>query len=103
MPEDLPTTYVLVDRAALRHNVGKVLDLLGGRARLCAVVKANAYGHGLVGTSRIFAELDCEALGVATVAEGIEVRRAGLETRILIFHPPAVRELPAAVQPPGPL
>jgi len=98
MPEDLPTTYALVDRSALRHNVAQVQARLGGRARLCAVVKGNAYGHGLLETSRLFAELNCDALGVATVEEGLALRRHGLETRILVFHPLATGDIPEALR-----
>jgi alanine racemase len=50
-----------------------------------AVVKANAYGHGLVPCSKTLLEAGASALGVACVEEGIELRRAGIEAPILVF------------------
>ncbi|MBM3475236.1 MAG: alanine racemase [Armatimonadetes bacterium] len=93
-----PTTYVRVNRAALRRNLQAVKGALDPTTRLCAVVKANAYGHGLVPTARLFAEQGCDVLGVAAVEEGLELRRAGLETPILVFHPPTDDEVSVAAQ-----
>jgi len=47
-----PATYVRVNLDALRHNVRLVQAALQPSSRLLAVVKANAYGHGLVPTAR---------------------------------------------------
>ncbi|HJN14695.1 MAG TPA: alanine racemase [Armatimonadota bacterium] len=98
MRDDLPTTYAQVDQSALRHNARAVLDHLDGRASLCAVVKANAYGHGLLQTSRLFAEAGAEALGVADIDEAIAIRQSGLETRIMLFHPLAEADIPDALE-----
>jgi len=98
MAEHLPTTYVRVNRTALRRNLQVVVGALSSGTRLCAVVKANAYGHGLVPTARLFAEQGCDMLGVAAVEEGLQLRRAGLETPILVFHPPTDAEMSAAAE-----
>jgi len=94
----LPTTYVRVDLSALRHNFEEVAGFLAGRARLMAVVKANAYGHGLVDVGRFFAGLGCAALGVASVAEGLELRQGGVATPITVFQPALGEELAAAAE-----
>jgi alanine racemase len=98
MTERLPTTYVRVSRAALRRNLQAVRGALQPATRLCAVVKANAYGHGLVPSARLFVEQGCDMLGVAAVEEGLELRRGGLETPILVFHPPTDDEMSVAAQ-----
>ncbi len=91
-------TYVRIDQSALLHNFQQVAGYLGGRAKLCAVVKANGYGHGLVEAARLFAKLGCDALGVAAVEEGVRLRQAGVETPVLVFQPALVDELPAAFE-----
>jgi len=98
MQPELPTTYVRVDRSALKANYGQVRRVLEQRTLLCAVVKANAYGHGLVPTARLFAECSCDMLGVASPDEGVELRKGGLETPILVFHPPTREEAQAAAE-----
>ncbi|MEM1023909.1 MAG: alanine racemase [Myxococcota bacterium] len=76
-------TSAHVDVDALHHNV----ELIGrhtGRP-IMAIVKANAYGHGLVPTSRIFVEAGVAQLGVAFLEEGLALRKAGLGCPILVL------------------
>ncbi len=86
-----PTTYVAVDPEALRHNVQQVLSVLKPGTRLMAVVKSNAYGHGLLGAARVLLEAGARWLGVSSIPEGVKLREAGIEAPILIFMP-ALRE-----------
>lgn len=72
-----------VDTAALQHNL-RVARRLAPRARVMAVIKANAYGHGLVGTAR--ALRDADALAVARIEEAVALREAGLEQRIVLLE-----------------
>jgi alanine racemase len=72
-----------VDTAALQHNL-RVARRLAPRARVMAVIKANAYGHGLVGTARALKEAD--ALAVARIEEAEALREAGLEQRIVLLE-----------------
>ncbi len=83
-PVALRPTTAVVDRAALRHNVSVVRGAAGGR-RLMAIVKANAYGHGLIETSRAFLSAGVDELGVAFLEEGMELRRAGISAPILVL------------------
>ncbi len=75
---------VLVDPQALLHNLGRVRQN-APRARVMAVVKADAYGHGLIPVARALAP-QVEALAVATCGEGLALRRAGIETPVVVLH-----------------
>ena len=77
-------TWAEVDLGAIRHNV-HTLKRRAGDARLMAVVKANAYGHGAVPTARAALEAGADSLAVVTVEEGAELRSAGIDAPILVF------------------
>ncbi|MBI2303015.1 MAG: alanine racemase [Armatimonadetes bacterium] len=79
------TTWVDVDPAALAHNAREVRRLVGERVKLCAVVKGNGYGHGAVLAAEAFLAGGAACLGVTTVAEGIELRSAGVAAPILLL------------------
>ena len=63
----------IIDSHALRHNLN-VMRSRAAPARVIAVVKANAYGHGLVGTALALG--DADALAVARLEEALEIGRA---------------------------
>jgi len=63
---------------ALKHNYLTIRNHLSAPARLMAVVKADAYGHGAVECARALESIDADWFGVALVEEGIELRRAGI-------------------------
>jgi len=86
-----------IDLEAIRHNVRRLRRDLPGGAVLCAVVKANGYGHGAVPAARAALEAGAAWLGVAAVAEAQELRAAGFTTPLLIFGPMTGAELEAAV------
>lgn len=73
-----------ISRGALRHNVAALRAVLGA-TRLCAVVKANGYGHGaaLVGPAAL--EAGADLLAVAIVDEGLELRRVGVSAPIILL------------------
>jgi alanine racemase len=72
-----------VDAAALRHNLRQVRAAASG-ARVMAVVKANAYGHGLVPTALALAEAD--SFAVARLEEGLQLRRAGVRQPVVLLE-----------------
>lgn len=74
-----------IDLAAVRHNLTEIRRHISPAAKLCVVVKANAYGHGAVEVAKVAVECGADFLAVATVAEGLELRRAGFELPILIL------------------
>ncbi|GLW05592.1 alanine racemase [Microtetraspora sp. NBRC 13810] len=71
-----------VDLAAIRHNVGLLREHAGG-AETMAVVKADAYGHGLVPCARACLEAGAGRLGTALPAEALALRAAGITAPIL--------------------
>ncbi len=74
-----------IDLAALRHNYLELRRRLTPGVKLLAVVKADAYGHGLVPAARTLAEAGAEYLGVASLEEGLALRREGLGLPILLL------------------
>lgn len=70
---------------SLRHNIDAIREIVPSKSRIMAVVKANAYGHGSVESSRVFLENGADSLAVATLSEAIELRRAGITAPILIL------------------
>lgn len=78
-------TWAEVDLSAIRDNVRAIRERVGPDVRIMPAVKANGYGHGAVPVSWACMEGGADALGVATVDEGIQLRQAGLESPILIL------------------
>jgi alanine racemase len=85
-----------IDLAAVRHNAG-VLANLAGPATLCAVVKADGYGHGGVAVARAALEGGATWLAVALVEEGVALREAGIEAPILLLSEPPTEGMGEAV------
>jgi alanine racemase len=76
-----------VDLEAVRANV-RSLRALVAPAALCAVVKADGYGHGAVAVSRAALEAGADCLAVALVEEGVQLREAGIDAPILVLSEP---------------
>lgn len=77
--------YAEIDLDAIRHNLTEIRRRINPASKLCAVVKANAYGHGAVEVSKVAVDYGADFLAVATVDEGLELRRAGFNLPILIL------------------
>ncbi len=92
---DLRWAWVEVDLSAIRHNVSETRRYLQPRTRLMAVVKADAYGHGAVQSSKAMLGSGADCLGVATIQEGIELRKAGLTCEIILLEQPPFESIPA--------
>lgn len=73
----------VIDTAALRHNL-KAARAKAEGARVMAVIKANAYGHGVQQSAKALAEAD--GFAVARLDEGLALRSAGLANRILLLE-----------------
>lgn len=82
-------SYVEVNLAAFRHNVGIARSRVGAAVKLMAVVKSNAYGHGVLPCARAAMQAGADALGVATAAEALELRNLVefAKTPILVMAP----------------
>jgi len=79
------TTWLEIDTDALASNLRLVRTLAPRGARLGAVLKANAYGHGLEVAARTFAAAGADLLCVATVDEALHLRSIGLQLPILVI------------------
>ena len=90
--------WAQVDLDAIEHNVRAIVRTLKYGAGLMAVVKANAYGHGAVPVARAALGSGAQSLGVAHVAEGIELREAGVRAPILLLGPVAQEELVPGIE-----
>ena len=89
--------WVEIDLPAIDRNVGRIKQALPPHVRYVAVVKANAYGHGMpeVATRLLQAGVDCFA--VANVAEAAKLREVGHDADILVLSPTLPGELPRAL------
>ncbi len=82
-PIDERPTRIRVDLERLGHNLRAIRSHVG--VPVMGIVKANAYGHGLVQVARHLQAEGVEQLGVAFVEEGIALRRAGIDVPILVL------------------
>jgi alanine racemase len=82
---DSRPTIAEIDLSALRHNYFQVKKAIPADCGILAVVKADAYGHGFVDVTRQLENLDVTAFGVAFLAEGIQLRKSGIDRPVLIL------------------
>jgi len=92
------TSRAVIDLGAYAHNLEVVRQRIPHGCGIMAVVKTNAYGLGSVPIARRAVETGVEMLGVATVAEGIELCEAGIELPIVVLVQPTVDQLPAIIE-----
>jgi len=76
-------TFLTIDLAALSHNLERVHQIAKGK-KVIAMVKANAYGHGIVRAAKALSAAD--ALGVASLDEGLTLREAGISQPIVLME-----------------
>ena len=82
---DTPIVWAEVDLKAIAHNVQALKKITNPEARLMAVVKADAYGHGVLQVTRQALASGADVLAVARLNEAIQLRKAGFGVPILIF------------------
>lgn len=98
-----PLTAAFVDLSAIRHNFSTLQGLANKQMvagpqkhlELISVIKADAYGHGMLEVARVINECGGKFFGVSNVQEGIALREAGFKQDILIFE----TTLPQLAQP----
>ncbi len=86
-------TQAVVDLGALAHNLRLLRERLPPSCAVIAIVKANAYGHGAVEVAQALIRHGCTMFGVATVAEGVQLREAGILSEVIVLGPVVPREL----------
>ena len=90
-------SLVEVDLDAIRNNASVIAEAIAP-SMLCAVVKADGYGHGDVPSAEMALEGGAQWLAVALVEEGIRLRDAGVNVPILLLSEPTIEEAPLAVK-----
>ena len=85
-------------KRVLTEALGRVRSMAPAGSAFMAVVKADAYGHGLIGCARAAAEVGCEWLAVARVTEAMRLRAAGITTPTLVLGPPVSSRLAEAIR-----
>ena len=77
--------WVEINLGAIAHNYGEIRKHIQKDAKLCAVVKADAYGHGAIAVARKAIAAGAEYLALATISEALKLREAGFTTPLLIL------------------
>lgn len=90
-------TYCIVDLDIFRENIIEIRRWVENRQVILAV-KANAYGHGVVPICREASRAGIDHFGVATVAEGVAIRRAGIQGEIIVLTPATLGQVEAIVE-----
>lgn len=80
------STWADIDLGAIRKNFHTLKEIAGKNTKMLCVVKANAYGHGMVEVARLLEKEGTDLLGVANIGEGILLRQSGIKKPILIFE-----------------
>ena len=97
VPETLHDTVAITNLRAYKQNIRKILDYIGASVRLMAVVKANAYGHGMAECAQTAIEAGASMLGVAFACEGAALRKAGITIPILVLAQESYTYIPDLV------
>ncbi|MHC9045202.1 alanine racemase [Microbacterium saperdae] len=79
--------WVEIDRTAIAHNVRTIRAALGPQVEFCAVVKADAYGHGIDIVAPLLAESQVDLIGVASNEDAAAVRSSGFTGRLMRVRP----------------
>lgn len=98
MSGDGRPTWAEVDLGAFRRNLDAIGRMLPERARIVAVLKANAYGHGAVALARECDHDRVAMIAVALLEEALELRTAGITLPILVFGSLTREQIAAACE-----
>jgi Alr-MurF fusion protein len=77
-------TWLEIDHGAIAHNVRRLVEMAGGRHLLISL-KADAYGHGAIQVAQTSLLNGASWLGIATMSEGVTLRKAGIKAPILVL------------------
>ena len=81
----LNRTYAVVDLDAAAFNMREIKSHLTGNTQIMAVVKADAYGHGVIPLSRVFLVNGADRLAVAFIEDAIQIRNAGIGAPVVLL------------------
>lgn len=91
-------TWIEIDGRAAAHNYRAFRRLIGPKVKLWAVVKSNAYGHGIFLFAKLLDKLGVDGFCVDSLIEGVKLREAGITRPILILGPTLPRSFPEAAR-----
>ena len=77
-------TFAQINLDAVEHNFNELKNCVGGKVKLCAVIKADGYGHGAVAIAELLRD-KTDYFAVATADEAVELRNAGIKNPVLIL------------------
>lgn len=97
-PLEQRSTWAEIDLAAFERNVDAIATMLPQGAKLIALLKADAYGHGAVELARRCRRERVAMIGVALLEEALELRRAGVELPVLVLGPLNETQLRVALE-----
>ncbi|MCX8064683.1 MAG: alanine racemase [Candidatus Hydrogenedentes bacterium] len=89
---------VIINLTKYKKNLSAVKRIVGKDRKVIAVVKANAYGHGLVQLAKVAESDGVDMFGVANVEEGVKLRDSGIKKPILILLQPNEDEIGELIQ-----
>lgn len=78
-------TWAEISLNAIVHNFKEIKNKIGGKSKICCVIKADGYGHGAVELAHIYQKLGADYFAVSNIDEGIELRKAGCRLPIVIL------------------
>jgi alanine racemase len=78
-------TWVEIDKSDFLFNLKKIKETVKKDTKILPVIKANAYGHGGVELAKEAVKAGIYGIGVSSIEEGIEFRKAGIKSKILVF------------------
>jgi len=96
--QDKHKTWIEIDRRALCSNISEIRSLLDKEVEFCAVVKSNAYGHGLIEVAKIAADEGVKSFAVDNIDEALKLRKALPSVHILILGYTLYSRLTEAVE-----
>lgn len=82
---DTSRAWIEINLDNLEHNINEIKKIIPNKTKIMAVVKANAYGHGIVQITKKLNSIGIEDFAVATLSEGIILRQNGIKGNILIL------------------
>lgn len=82
----MSSSWIEVSASRLQDNVAAIRNHLSSSIRIIAVVKANAYGHGIQHVSKVLSDCGIQDFTVATLEEAVELRKYVPEGKILVLH-----------------
>lgn len=83
--EGLRPAWVEIDLKALENNIKIIQSRVSPGSQICGIVKANAYGHGMLECVRVMRRNGISTFGISTLSEAIQLREAGIEDRIIML------------------